>query len=121
MQYFIKISKIFKGFLAKKIHNKRRNKEKGITTVLITHYMEEAVYADRVIVMNEGHILMDGTPKCIFSNVEELKAIGLDVPHPTELLYLLSKDGYALPNGVMTVKDAADEIEKLIIERRKKN
>lgn len=97
------------------------NKNKGITTVLITHYMEEAVYADRVIVMNDGNAVMDGTPKEIFSKVDVLKRIGLDVPQPTELLYMLEKDGYRVPKGVMTVNDAADAIEKLIKERRKKH
>ncbi len=94
------------------------NKEKKITTVLITHYMEEAVYADRVIVMNDGQMAMDGTPKEIFSKVEALKKIGLDVPQPTELMYLLEKDGYHVPKGIMTVKEAADAVEKLIKERR---
>lgn len=97
------------------------NKNKGITTVLITHYMEEAVYADRVIVMNDGNAVMDGTPKEIFSKVDVLKRIGLDVPQPTELLYMLEKDGYRVPKGIMTVNDAADAIEKLIKERRKKH
>lgn len=97
------------------------NKNKGITTVLITHYMEEAVYADRVIVMNDGEAMMDGTPKEIFSKVDALKRIGLDVPQPTELLYMLEKDGYPVPKGVMTVNDAADAIEKLIKERRKRH
>lgn len=95
------------------------NKENGITTILITHYMEEAVYSDRVIVMNDGEIFMDGAPAEIFSKVEKLKSIGLDVPQPTELLYLLSQDGYSVPEGIMTVEDAADAIQKLIEERRK--
>lgn len=96
------------------------NKEKKITTILITHYMEEAVYADRVIVMNDGEMIMDGTPKEIFSQVERLKSIGLDAPQPTELIYMLEKDGFDVPKGIMTVSEAADAIEKLIIERRNK-
>ncbi|MBE6687943.1 MAG: energy-coupling factor transporter ATPase [Ruminococcaceae bacterium] len=95
------------------------NRDKNITTVLITHYMEEAVYADRVIVMNDGEIFMDGLPRDVFSDVEKLKAIGLDVPQPTELMYMLARDGFNVPKGVMTVAEAADAIEKLIIERRK--
>ncbi|MBQ9941332.1 MAG: energy-coupling factor transporter ATPase [Clostridia bacterium] len=92
------------------------NKNENITTVLITHYMEEAVYADRVIVMNDGSVVMDGSPAYVFSNVDKLKAIGLDVPQPTELLYLLSKDGHKLPAGIMTVKDAADALEKYLLK-----
>ena len=69
------------------------NRENGITVVLITHYMEEAENADRVIVMNDGEIIDDGTPKEIFKNVEKLKQVGLDVPQATELLYELSKNG----------------------------
>ncbi len=95
------------------------NKDKGITTVLITHYMEEAVYADRVVVMNDGQMVMDGTPKEVFSRVDELKTIGLDVPQPTELLYLLSKDGHTMPGGIMTPEEACDAIEMYIKERQK--
>ena len=93
------------------------NKKEGITTVLITHYMEEAINADRVIVMNDSRIVMDDTPEKIFSQVEKLKAIGLDVPQTTELLYYLKKDGFNLPDGKMKVEDAANALEKLITER----
>ncbi len=66
---------------------KRLNREEGITIVLITHYMDEAVQADRVIVMDSGVVKMDGEPEKVFSNVKELKALGLDVPQATELIY----------------------------------
>lgn len=69
---------------------KKLNREEGITIVLITHYMDEAVQADRVIVVDNGEIKMDGTPKKVFSNVEEIKALGLDVPQATELIYRCS-------------------------------
>jgi ABC-type multidrug transport system ATPase subunit len=66
---------------------KELNKEHGITVILITHYMEEAVEADRILVMDEGRLLLEGNPKEIFSNVEQMKNMGLDVPQITELSY----------------------------------
>ena len=95
------------------------NKNENITTVLITHYMEEAITADRVIVMNDGVIIMDDTPKNIFSRVDKLKEIGLDVPQTTELAYLLQKSGINVPSGIMTIKDAADVLENLILKGEK--
>lgn len=86
------------------------NKEKGITIVLITHYMEEAEKADRVVVMNDGVIIDDGTPKEIFKNVEKLKSVGLDVPQTTELLYELHKNGFNINTNVISIKETADEI-----------
>ncbi len=86
------------------------NKEKGITVVLITHYMEEAEKADRVIVMNDGEIIDDGTPKEIFKNVEQLKSVGLDVPQTTELLYELQKNGFSVNTDVISIEDTAAEI-----------
>ena len=91
----------------------RLNKEKGITIVLITHYMEEAENADRVIVMDEGNIILDGTPADVFSNVEEIKRVGLDVPQTTELLYNLKKCGCSVADGVVSINDCIREIEKL--------
>ena len=88
----------------------RLNKEKGITVVLITHYMEEAEKADRVIVMNDGVVIDDGTPKEIFKNVEKLKAEGLDVPQTTELLYELKLNGFNINTNVISIEEAADEI-----------
>ena len=93
---------------------KRLNKEIGITVVTITHYMNEAVEADRIVVMNEGEIIADGTPKEIFSRVEELKAVSLAVPQVTELLYQLEQDGFELPRGVLHAMDAADVIDAFI-------
>lgn len=88
----------------------RLNKEKGITVVLITHYMEEAEKADRVLVMNDGEFIADGTPKEIFKNVKMLKSVGLDVPQTTELLYALNQDGMAVPTDVLSIEETADAI-----------
>ncbi len=93
---------------------KRLNKELGITVVTITHYMNETVEADRIIVMNQGEIIADGVPKEIFSNVEELKSVSLSVPQVTELLFLLEKEGYDMPRGVLHAMEGADEIERLL-------
>ena len=90
------------------------NRENGITVVLITHYMEEAENADRVIVMNDGEIIDDGTPKEIFKNVEKLKQVGLDVPQATELLYELSKNGFQVKTNIISIEEAADEIKKAL-------
>ena len=78
------------------------NRKEGITVLLITHYMEEVVDADRVIVMDGGKIVMDGTPREIFSQVEQLKAYRLDVPQVTELAYELKKAGMPLTDGILT-------------------
>lgn len=93
---------------------KRLNSEKGITVVTITHYMGEAIEADRIIVMNQGQIIADGTPEEIFSQVEKLKAVALAVPQVTELLYMLESDGHDLPRGVLHAMDAADVLTKAI-------
>lgn len=89
------------------------NKEKNITIVLITHYMEEAELADRVVVMDGGKIILDGTPSEVFSRVEKIKEVGLDVPQTTELLYLLKQNGIEVPSGIVSVDDCINEIEKL--------
>lgn len=88
----------------------RLNKEKGITVILITHYMEEAENADRVIVMNDGEIIADGTPKEIFKDVKKLKAVGLDVPQTTELLYELKNNGFNTDTNVISIKETAANI-----------
>ncbi len=88
----------------------RLNKEKGITVVLITHYMEEAEKADRVLVMNDGEFIADGTPKEIFKNVKMLKSVGLDVPQTTELLYALNQNEIAVPTDVLSIEETADAI-----------
>lgn len=88
----------------------RLNRDKGITVVLITHYMEEAENADRVIVMNDGEIIADDKPKAIFSDVERLKKVGLDVPQTAELLYNLKKNGFAVDTHALSIKEAAEQI-----------
>lgn len=93
---------------------KKLNSEIGITVVTITHYMNEAVEADRIIVMNKGEIIADGTPSEIFSQVERLKSVSLAVPQVTELMYLLEQDGHKLPRGVLHAMDAADVLEAFI-------
>jgi len=82
--------------------------------VLITHYMEEAEKADRVIVMNDGVIIEDNTPKEVFKNVESLKKVGLDVPQTTELLYELSKNGFEINTNIISIEEAAKEIKNAL-------
>ena len=86
------------------------NKKEGITVILITHYMEEVINSDRVFVMDQGHIVMQGTPREIFSRVEELKAYRLDVPQVTLLAYELKKAGIPLPDGILTTKELVDAL-----------
>lgn len=81
------------------------NKKEKITVILITHYMEEVTQADRIIVMDAGKVVMDGTPKEIFSRVEELKSYRLDVPQVTELAYELKKGGADLPDGILSLEE----------------
>ncbi len=81
------------------------NKNEGVTILLITHYMDEVIDADRVIVMDGGKVVMQGTPKEIFSQVERLKEYRLDVPQVTELAYELKKEGVPLPDGILTVQE----------------
>lgn len=92
------------------------NRVEGITMVLITHYMEEVVDADRVIVMDDGHIVMDGTPKEIFSRVEELKQYRMDVPQVTELAWELQKKGIPLPDGILRKSELLDALVPLLKE-----
>lgn len=89
------------------------NQVEGVTAILITHYMEEIIYADKVFVMDSGKIAMEGTPREIFSQVERLKELRLDVPQVTLLAYELKKKGLRLPNGILTVEELADAITKL--------
>ncbi|NSW91216.1 MAG: energy-coupling factor transporter ATPase [Firmicutes bacterium] len=93
---------------------KKLNKEEKITIVHITHNMDEACMADRVIVIDDGSVVIDGTPKEVFSDVEKIKKLRLDVPQVTELLYELEKEGYVLPRGVLTVDEAFSVISKLM-------
>ena len=78
------------------------NQVEGVTVILITHYMEEIIHADRVYVMDQGRIAMEGTPREIFSQVEKLKSLRLDVPQVTLLAYELKKQGVSLPDGILT-------------------
>ena len=91
---------------------KRLNREMGLTVIAITHYMSEAVEADRIIVMDRGTVAADGTPREIFSQVEKLKEISLSVPQVTELMYEMELDGFDMPRGILHAMEAADEIEK---------
>ncbi len=89
---------------------KKLNRERNMTVVLITHYMEEAVEADRILVIDKGKIEMEGTPFEIFPQVERLKALGLDTPQATELIYLLEKSGFSAEHSALTTKECADII-----------
>ncbi len=93
---------------------KKLKAEYGITIVLITHYMNEATEADRVVVMDNGNIILDGTPKEVFSNVSLIKSVGLDVPQATELCYELTKCGINLPNDVLNADECIDALAKLL-------
>ncbi len=93
------------------------NKREGITVLLITHYMEEVIHADRVIVMDDGKLVMDGTPREIFSRVDELKAFRLDVPQVTELAYELRKAGVKLPNGILSRKELMEHLLPIFAEK----
>ena len=93
----------------------RLNRERGITVVLITHHMSEAVGADRVIVMHEGGILLDGSPRAVFSRVELLRQAGLDVPQTTELLYELRKSGWDVPIDALTPEECAEAIAAVLL------
>jgi len=90
------------------------NREKGITIVLITHYMEEAVNSDRIMVMDHGRILTQGTPREVFSRVELLKSAQLDVPQATELAYTLKQAGFPLPGGILTPEECAEALHLLL-------
>ncbi len=92
------------------------NEVEGVTVILITHYMEEVVWADRVFVMDDGKIVMQGTPREIFSQVETLKAYRLDVPQATLLAWELKHDGVDLPDGILTMDELKDELVKRICQ-----
>ena len=92
----------------------RLNREKGITVVLITHHMTEALRADRVIVMNDGRILTDGTPKEVFTQVELLQGVGLSVPATTQLLFALRQAGYDLPLDALSTEECAQALHEFL-------
>ncbi len=95
----------------------RLNKTLGITVLHITHYMEEAAEADRILVMNDGELFLDGTPAAVFSEVEKMHDIGLSVPQGTELLYRLNEKGYALPSGITTVDGCVAALSAFLSEK----
>ena len=86
------------------------NRQEGVTVILITHYMEEVIYADNVFVMDRGHIVMKGTPREIFSQVEELQKYRLDVPQVTLLAHELRKAGVDLPKGILTIEELVNAL-----------
>jgi len=96
---------------------KRLNEEYGITVIFITHYMDEAVRANRVIVMDKGKILLDGAPKEVFVNTDTLKDIGLDIPEATELTHLLIGKGIALPEDILDIDELYSHIIRLTEEK----
>ena len=87
------------------------NREKKVTVILITHYMDEVVHADKVYVMDDGEIVLAGTPREVFTQVEDLKRLRLDVPQVTELAYELKKAGMDLPDGVLTIDELTEALE----------
>lgn len=89
-------------------------REHGMTVVLITHYMEEAASADRVVVMEGGKVMLDGTPREVFSHVSTLREAALDVPQPTELCYELRKNGLNVPCDILTVDECVDVLAALL-------
>ena len=92
---------------------KRLKEDLGMTIILVTHFMDEAVNADRVVVMNDGVVVFDGSPEEVFKNTEELKRIGLSVPKPLELALELKKEGYDLGTKVLTEDSFLEAFKKL--------
>lgn len=92
------------------------NEKENVTIILITHYMEEVIGVDRVFVMDAGKIMMEGTPRQIFSNVEHLKELRLDVPQVTELAYELKKAGVPLPDGILTKEEFTLALKRLVMQ-----
>ena len=92
---------------------RRLNVEEGITIVWITHFMEEAAMADRLVIMDAGRVAMDGTPGDVFTQAEKVTALGLDVPEMMKLTHMLRQEGVALPDGIMTVNEMAVELCRL--------
>ena len=88
------------------------NKEEHVTVILITHYMDEVIGADKVFVMDEGKVVLSGTPREVFSKVEHLKALRLDVPHTTELAFELEKAGIPMKRGILTIEEFTQELIK---------
>ncbi|MGN0374576.1 MAG: energy-coupling factor transporter ATPase [Butyrivibrio sp.] len=89
------------------------NKKENVTVILITHYMDEAVKADKIYVMDKGRVVMEGTPREVFYDVDKIKALKLDVPQATELAYELIKKGIPLPKGILTADELVEELCRL--------
>ena len=94
---------------------KKLNLEENITIIHITHHMNEAIYADRVVIIEDGKVIKDGTPQEIFADVEGIKKLGLDVPQVTELFYELKKEGFELPLEIIDVDEAVEVLRSLLI------
>jgi energy-coupling factor transport system ATP-binding protein len=90
------------------------NQVEGITVILITHYMEEVINADRIFVMDKGSVVMEGTPREIFSQVDRLKELRLDVPQVTQLAWELKRHGLPLPDGILTTQELTDALKKCV-------
>ena len=93
---------------------KALNRDKGITVVLITHHMDEAAMADRVVVMDQGRVVMDGPPREILVRMEELREIGLDAPHTVELLHGLRQEGFDVPLDALGIQECAEAIVRAL-------
>ncbi|MCR4888734.1 MAG: energy-coupling factor transporter ATPase [Ruminococcus sp.] len=92
---------------------KKMNREQGITIVLITHYMDEAAQCDRIVVMDKGEVVLDDTPRAVFSHVDKVKEIGLDVPQVTELAWELQRAGYDISPEIITEEECVEAIKRL--------
>ena len=97
---------------------KTLNRERGVTVVLITHHMDEAAQADRLVVMAKGKVVADGTPKAVFSHVEELRAVGLTVPDTTQLLWALRQEGLDVPLDALSDEECAQALAALLRGQR---
>ena len=93
---------------------KKLNKDHGVTIVIITHYMDEAAQCDRIMVMEEGRVILQGKPIDVFSNITLLKAVGLDVPQVTELLYALRQEGFDVADNIISEQDCVEELARLL-------
>ena len=90
------------------------NQVEGITVILITHYMEEVIHADRIFVMDKGSVVMEGTPREIFSQVDRLKELRLDVPQVTQLAWELKRHGLPLPDGILTTQELTEALKQCV-------
>ena len=95
----------------------RKLNDKGLTVITVTHHMNEAAMADRVVVISDGRLILDGTPKEVFCNVEKLRTVGLDVPQVTELLFELAEEGYNVPTDILNENTCADALCRIIKEK----